>query len=265
MFCTKCGTLIPEGGSCPNCNPVVQAPNTTAQHSVKLSKRQYILQLAPTSVKTFNLVGIIATILAIVFFVSCYFSVIFSSWENIPFVKLIENTSDLDIDEAKDQMGEFADQIDDSLDKIEEDRVDEELIDVTKETQKKIDDLSDSFSIKNLKDFLIVIEEFDDVYSEYPEYNEDPITFDDVNQIENILNIFIYFTFGFVVFCAIFTLFGGFFKKTGLVITGMIFTTLYTLVLCGVLFIVLGLILHILLIVSNVKVNSAYKKYKKSL
>lgn len=282
MFCTKCGSQIPEGGSCPNCNPVAQVPPVEtqvpsvdtpitpvesqaqsvcmAQTGVKLRKGQYISQLAPTSVKTFSLVGLIATCLAIVFFIGCYFSFINTSFEDIPVIKMTE----VDIEEAKDGMDEAANKLDDLLDEAKDEGFEDDYIDAVDEAKEAVEKLSDSFSIGNIRAFLKTAREFNDVCDDYEEYGDEKIDLDEMDALEMVLNYISYGAIGFVVFCAIFTLLGGFLKKNGLVIPGMLFTLFYTLVLCGALFVALGLILHVAMIVSNAIVNSSYKKYKKS-
>ena len=304
MFCTKCGTPIPEGGSCPKCNPVVKeqsvetqvtsvdaettpveaqepmaetqeqsieaptAPVYQAPPMVKLKKGKYISRLAPTTVKTFSIVGLVATLLAIVFFVSCYFSFMNISIEEIPIVKIAFAITDTDIDESLEEIDETSEKLDDIKKEAKKQGYDNDFFDAFDEVQESYEDLSDSFSLKNMNAFFASARDFSEVCEEYEDFDDDlKLDMDDYEELEMFdewFDIISYIAIGLIAFCAIFTLFGGFFKKTGLVITGTVLTLFSSLIMCSTLLLALGFALHVIIIVSNIIVNSSYKKYKKS-
>lgn len=87
----------------------------------------------------------------------------------------------------------------------------------------------------------------------------------EINDLVWFLNLIPYILFGFLGLCLLFTLLGGLFKLNGLLVVGMLFTALFTVIFAGIPYLALACGLHIVLMVFNGLLNKPYRQYKKEL
>lgn len=239
MNCPSCGTILAEGSTfCPVCGSPIVSTNVTPPSAAKQSIRQS-LKAAP----------LILTVLCIVALIVSFFVVINTSIEDLSVLTMLSTISGEDLDEfddIKDQAKANYKEMSAQFEYYEDD--------LSKKDQKKVekclDDfkaLSKSLSIQNMKDFVSSaksVASIDEV--EEMGLDEEVEALDDISKILDIVFIVILV---FMLICLACCACGGFFRITGLVITGLVFSLLYGLSICGIGFMILFGVIEVALIV----------------
>lgn len=238
MFCPNCGIDLPDGSPfCPNCGASMEQPVYADPYAPAPQPK--------TGFSGAKLIALILTVACIVTMVLSYFVAMNTSVEDIPFMKFAADIADADIDELED----MKDQMEESYDDLEE-KCDD--LDLSSKDKKKVDKLLDvckalskSISINNLKKAVKAIEDV----AEIDEISDEVGSIEDMEESAKIFNtistvILVAMLFG-LAFCAL----GGFFRVRGLVIVGLIFSALYALIFCGILFVILFAVIDIALCV----------------
>lgn len=277
-FCSVCGTpldinnvtdfdkTLPSAGYQ---NQIPQPTNTQqmyyqnnyvqpAPFITPVKKKEYLKTIAPQNVKNYAFVSVILTILVAVAMICSYFAIINTSFDKIPIISLILNTSGGDASEVTDEFEDLMKKCEDEYEKTKDDYSEDEQ-DVMENLIEKGNDCADSFSISNTEEFMKAYEEACDIEDYYNDDLEDSIR--DIREIFSVVKIFLIIS---IVFCLIFSLLGGFFKNTVLTVFGMIFSTIHAIVLCPVLILLIILALHITLIVLLSMINKDYSAYKRN-
>lgn len=279
MYCPNCGNVIPDDSAfCTMCGAPVQQQNTqppapeyqqpytnpagyqqpystpaSGQAFDPYAGQQYSDAYRPApeapkaDPKAKMLVLVVTILCAVALIGSCIITQI-TSIENIPLFSIF---GALGIDELKEEIGDEYDTLKDLYEDKEDDYTSkeqnaiEDFLDATK-------DLSDSFSINNMKALVSAAEGIDDL-----DLKGASSLADEVDQAMTVLNGMSGFMWGFMLFCLAFTLCGGLFKIKGLAITGLIFSIFYGLILCGFVYVVIFIAAHAALIVTINKAKAA--------
>ena len=303
MFCTNCGNPLAEGQAfCNKCGAPTEAPAPVAEQPVapaeatavppvaepmvtpevafvppmpvsyappqpKVKKQAFLTKVAPGNVRTCAWLSWIAAVAAIALLVGGWFSFLNTSVEDIPVIAMVAGDSVDELEDAKDELknavDELEEKVEDAKDELNDDEIEalESFIDAGKK-------LSDDISVKNIVNIVAEANEFAEVeingheMSELDEMKDSLEMFEEISTVLNVLQLLpLIILLGF----ALFTLFGGLFRVRGLVITGMIFTTLFALPFMSALFVIGNLALHIALIVFTSITTSAWKKYRQAI
>lgn len=250
MICPTCGRDIPDGSIfCPECGAILGSAAAAPQ-----PKKEQKVSNNPLAKMPLKLVALILTIACAVAFVVSYISVVNTSVENIPIIALVMGD---DVDELKEMKGEIGDEID----RFEEacELIEDDLTSKEKKSLEKAADvmkgLSKNFSVNGMKQFAEVMQEIEDI-DFIDGYSADGIA-DEADEILSILDAVTTVVMVVMVFCLILCVLGGLLRSTGLVITGIVFTVLYSLIFCGFLWLVILAAINIAIIVVNKKVKAA--------
>lgn len=298
MFCPKCGTQMPDDARfCPNCQapmaaaqqpqpapvqpqptPVQPRPAPVATKSVKpVKKGNLITNLLDSRFRILAIIALVVWLGAMAVTVVSYFTATSTQLLELPAVTLVADFAGEEIDMDEDSMDEAKEQLEKAMESVDED-----LDGLDAKDRKKIKqlmkaglDFLEDPTIANLQDAIPLLEDGLDVLKANDDYFSDEFTDSAQNDLEEaidtlkeaeqivpILNLFPLILLGLMIFCLAFTLFGGLFKLNGLVITGMIFTALFTFAFAGYLWLALAVVLHAGMITMNVLLNSTYRKLR---
>jgi hypothetical protein len=123
-------------------------------------------------------------------------------------------------------------------------------------------DLTDSFSILNLKNFVndttMIVDEYGDEFNT-SDLDEIVEGMDAVNQAMGAVIVFLV---GFFFLPILFAILGGTLKNTALTIVGIVFTAIAQIIFCGIIWVVLSLAVGIVQAVLCSKVNTEYQNYR---
>lgn len=283
MFCSNCGTELPEESKvCFTCGTPVDADVSTvaAAEPVQevavqnepqpqksggvLSKSKYISQIAPKKVKIFSIIALVLTVVMIISMVFSTHSAVSTSLEETPIGSTAFMLAGVDVDdfkEVKDEIGDGADELENML-KEDEDELDDDEVEFVEDVVEDIEDCADALSIKNIHYLIknvMKIQEFDN----FSEEDVEDVLGGSANTAINIVYSIYYVVLGCFAFAFIFSVFGGFFKRTGLIVTGMIFGILFSSIFSGLIATLFVALVHALLIGFTVAVNGSYKDYKR--
>lgn len=264
MFCSKCGTENLETNTfCKNCGEPLATP-VQPKSEPMLKKREYMKKLASKKAKTSSLVALILTFVLIASFVLSYFSITSTSVEKIPIVafsvKLVEEEVDGEsFDDLLEQIDEAVDEFEDNFETNRHELNSEEQ-DLAERFLEAGRACAEDASINNAVKLFAVAKEID----EYEDDAFNDIQLDEIDDVSDVLTVVKLAIIGFIVFILLFSALGGFFKVRGLVITGFIFSLIYSLAFCPIVIAIAIAIIHIALIVFISIQKSEYKAYKKS-
>ena len=225
-------------------------------NNTALSKRKYLQEMAPESVKKFSKFGLIFMFVTLIFIVSCYMNFANKSIYEIPLISI--DDGNVKSDSIENECDLLNDVIDEALDQGDLSKKEERAL---KKLQKSTEKLSKKVSLNTVKNFVKTLEDIEDVIEDNT--SADFSLIEDAHLAIKIVSTFVLCLF--ILLCVPFTLLGGLFRINVLVILGMLFTTILAAIFCGWLFVILSIALHIVIIVCNGKVKSAYKNYKASL
>lgn len=271
MFCPYCGTNLPDNSqSCSACGasltpaePTTQVPPTMPTTPAPIvSKNKYFSTMATPKIQTFSRVAWIVAIVLIVALVGSYFAVLNTSFEKIPVVSLALSAAGADedeIDEAKDAMKELVEEAEDTIE-IYEDELSSGDRKLIEKALKVMEDCADSISLNNINRLSDVADDIVDIEVDGANVFEDE--FDSIQEdLEEMLSAISGVILGAMIFVLIFSALGGLLRIRGLVITGLVFSVLYTLIFCGVLWLLLIVLIHSVLIYLLSQMNAEYKAY----
>lgn len=229
-----------------------------------MNKKQFLQTAASEATKKNAMLSLILTVVLIATMFLSYIVVLNTSLEKIPFIKLALNSASDNADEEFDEiMDELADEVDDVEDQFEdkkdefskkEQKLIKKLIKAAKKTAK-------SFSISNLKKFANVTEDIVKEGGLAEEENYFGGTSDDIKDIKDVISVASTAVLICMLFALLFSALGGFLKKKALVIVGLIFSVIYSLIFCGFLMLLLIAAVHVALFIFLKKVDDDYKAY----
>lgn len=301
MFCSKCGANLPEGSVvCSNCGAPLEGgfqvdlaqaniPTVEPQPVEKgkmLSKSKFISQVAEKKVKVFSIISLVLTFVMIASLVFGAYTAVSTSIEKTPIgsaLFLVTGADSDEVDQLKEQIAVGIEDAKEQLDK-HEDKFDAKELKVLNETIEILEDCQENISIQNIYDISKQIEKLQDLLtgskgktdavgatvssSAAAEGDEaDSLLGSDFgipSSVTSITALIYYFVLGCFAFALIFSIFGGFFKRTGLIITGMIFAILFSLIFGGIVVTLITTLVHSLLIGFTASVNGKYKEYKRT-
>ncbi len=298
--CSNCGAPIEvgeeNGFQVDLTQAVTVTPEAVAQPIEKgemLSKSKYISQLAPKKVKVFSIISLVLTFVMIASLAFGAYTAVSTSIEKTPIgsaLFLITGADSDEVDQLKEQIAVGIEDAKEQLDK-HEDKFDAKELKVLNETIEILEDCQENISIQNVYDISKQIEKLQDLVTD-SKGETDAVgatvsssavaTVEDAKATEgttaslagsdfgipssatSIIALIYYFILGCFAFALIFSIFGGFFKRTGLIITGMIFAILFSLIFSGIIATLIVTLVHSLLIGFTASVNGSYKEYKRS-
>lgn len=272
MFCPNCGTNNPDNAVvCGNCGtpfnqgqPANVQPTYTAQPvynqvGAPVSKKEYFKNMPSPKAKSLSLISLILAVVLVVSVAATYFVVTNTSLVDIPLIQMAAGSEIDDFEDRLDTIDDYSDRMDDEYDRIKDDLSDDEQ-EIMEDFIESYRDCADTFSVNNIKAVLNKYEDLSDIEA----FEDMDMDIDELEEMNDIIGIFTLVPLCFLIFILIFAALGGFLKIRGLVITSLIFSILYTLILCGVLWCIILAVVHIALIVVLTKRNAEYKEYKKS-
>lgn len=233
--------------------------NVMPQHPV--SKKEYLKTMASEKVKKASQLALILTLVCVVVMVIGYIVAMNTSIENIPVVSMTIEDPEA-FEEMKEEAEEAVEDVEDKMDDYEDEL--EELL--SKKDMKQLEKFvkafsktADCISINNLKSTIKALDKLADDASEI--LNLDNVT-DDIQEMMEILGIISTVMIIFMLIALLFTVLGGLCKVNGLVVVGAILTTIYCLLFCGILIVILNLAAHIALIYMQGQGKKEYKAYR---
>lgn len=271
MFCPQCGTPNSDQNFvCISCGAPLKegAAAAPAATGMKVKKNKYLATVAPKNVKNLGFAVWILTLVCALAMILSVVSVRNTSLEDIPFVSAALTISGFNynvMDEAKEELEEGVEELEDILDEYEDELSDREM-EILEDTIDAFGAFAKDCSVANFDKILNVIENFDRLDDDLLDDLNINLALDDLyvgkKVIETASTVFNTLLIVSMLLALVWTLFGGGFRNIGLIITGMIFSIFYTLILCGTLYFLLVLAIHIAMIVLVAKINKAYKAYK---
>jgi hypothetical protein len=262
-FCTTCGCAIEAPAETPveapaevAANPVFNTPAAPVAPAEKVGKWNFDLKVAPMKNRIFTFIVWALTIAVIAVMMGGYSAVVGNSVEEIPVVSIAFEAldADEDFDQLKDTLEEEVEEAEYQLD-LMEDEMSKKEVRLAKDLLGALEDCTDTLSVNNVIKVVDVVKEADD------EIDDLGLEMDEVESIAIALNIVKYIALFGALFALAFTFFGGLFRIRGLVITGLVFSILYTLPFCGAPYLIFAVLIHAAMI-TFISINKkAYNKY----
>ena len=264
MFCPKCGAEIQDGVAfCNMCGAKMEATQATfsdVQTSPvnSLSKKAYLSQKATSETKTAAKLVLALTVLSIVVVVIGHITLNNTSFAKVSFLKIGNMNEDIEL--LEEEMYDAADDYDEIIDLLVDDLSEkekamaEEYIDVMRACGEKL-------SLTNMDRLIKTAEKIAD--SDIGEEFDLDSNIDELAESMNVLKVFSGALLIGGVLSLLFTIIGGLCRIRGLVIAGMIFSTIYCWVIYGVVFAILNVIVHIAMIKFLGDINKEYKRYRR--
>jgi hypothetical protein len=271
MFCPKCGASQPDGAQfCSECGANIAqgtpTPVSTVYSGAIVSKKEYISTMAtPKTKKVVKLLPILVAVCLVVMILG-HVCMLNTSMEDIPVVSMaLSSTGDTDsFKEAKEELGDIIDEAEDTYDRNEdeiEDKLSKKELKFVEDLFKDLENCAKTFSINNIKSLFKTIEKVSETdAAEYLDLD------DDVRELKEIIAIFDTVSNVMLVMSLLsllFTVIGGLCRVKGLVIAGLIFSTIFCLIMYGWLFVLLNAASHIVLIKALGDINKEYNAYRK--
>lgn len=167
-----------------------------------------------------------------------------------PIAILLEMSGEQDaVEELKDEVDDYADELEDEFDRYEDELEDElgsKAVKLTGNVLKAVEKCADKLSINNFKSLISACTKLVEAGVDELDVLGDEL--DEFRAMEQLLNGFSVGLLIASLLSLLFTVIGGLTKKSGLVIAGMVFSTLFCLALYGVLFIILNVAVHVVMI-----------------
>ena len=301
MFCTNCGANVPDGTQvCPNCgNPMQQAQPQYQQPQYQqpqyqqpeyqqpqyqqpqyrqpeyrpqqtsagidrdaMNKREFIAHTTNKAVKRNALVVTVTMLLCLALLAGSVYAVLAMPFYDIPVMSAILDLGGVTPVEVKYELQDALAQVryHYNFDKqmIQQAGVDAGLTKTELELAEQIldstDKLAENMSVLNFRKFLKVVEQTVESYTFGLDMSE-------FNAVAKGLDVVIGLVIGFFFLPLLFTLLGGLLRSSGLTVTGLIFTLLAQIVLCGWLFGLISLVLYITQVVFCSKITKAYRSF----
>ena len=227
----------------------------------KISKKEFLANSA--SARTKRLTIWILTAVWVVAMIIGYFVAMNTPVYELSAVSMI--ASDEMVNGLENGMGEVVNKLEETIEEQEEvleDTLDDEDIETLDAFVETAKEAVDNLSINNInrlmdsyEDVIGIIEnedELDDVSSDMGEV---------VGTVGTILDAISGAVMGFAAVAVMLTVLGGLFRLKGFVVLGMISSTMYCILLCGVVFAVLALAVHITMLVFISLFKKEYQAY----
>lgn len=203
----------------------------------------------------------IAALVCVLVIVLGYFVAMNTSIEKIPVVRMsMEDTDDFDettenfeelLEEIEDDMEDYEDELEELLSKKERKQLDK-MVDTMKDTARNT-------SIRNMKRLANIMTEITDDASETLNLKDARAELDEATELLNIITTIL---LGFLIIGLFFTVLGALRNVNGLVVVGAILTTLFCILFCGILLVILNLAAHIALIYLQRQYKKEFKAYR---
>ena len=249
MFCMKCGKSLPDGSTfCSECGAQLNAPVVENQQNAFGGGFTPAPAPAPAPVqeekKTFftgtniaYIIVLVLTIIGAVLLATSFSGITSKSIDEFPVISIVG----IDFNNFKDELKESHAQINEEYYKelMEGSNLNSDQQKAIERFLKSMKSLSKTFSIENLKNLVSASDKVLDKLAENKGVEDafyinmsfgsaDSFATGLLNAVSTIILIF-------MLVCLAFNVFGGIFKIKGLVITGLVFSLMYTLIFCSVL------------------------------
>lgn len=269
MKCPDCGfENAGTSGFCAGCGQKLEATASAPQVKVN-NKKEYLAKVAPAPVQKKAKLGKLLSVVCLALLLICYFVVMGTSLEKIPVVNMTLESegSASDFDDMKDELEELVDEMEDQLEEEEEELEDlfgKKEIKNVKNFLKSVKKCAKSMSVRNMNNMVKQYEKlFDSDIAEEMELDANGM--DELQEVNEILSTIRTILLIGALVCALFVVLGGLTRSGFLTVFGMILTLIYTIVLCGWLWVILNFAAQLAMMICNSKANRAWKDYRKAV
>lgn len=281
MYCPNCNAELPEGTSfCGCCGAKLTQPETQqyaapaapaypgyatyttyARPMNNMTKKEFLASDAGLHARGQAKLAVLVCLIAVAAIIAGIFATMTMPIFDIPVMSMAMEAADADPDELLDELENELEVMEEEYEMIEDDFSKSEREDI-EDWMDSANDLTDSFSILNLKNFVndttMIVDEYGDEFNT-SDLDEIVEGMDAVNQAMGAVIVFLV---GFFFLPILFAVLGGTLKNTALTIVGMVFTAIAQVIFCGVLWVVLSLAVGVVQAVLCSKVNTEYQNYR---
>lgn len=281
MYCPNCNAELPEGTSfCGCCGAKLTQPETQqyaapaapaypgyatyttyARPMNNMTKKEFLASDAGLHARGQAKLAVLVCLIAVAAIIAGIFATMTMPIFDIPVMSMAMEAADADPDELLDELENELEVMEEEYEMIEDDFSKSEREDI-EDWMDSANDLTDSFSILNLKNFVndttMIVDEYGDEFNT-SDLDEIVEGMDAVNQAMGAVIVFLV---GFFFLPILFAILGGTLKNTALTIVGMVFTAIAQVIFCGVLWVVLSLAVGVVQAVLCSKVNTEYQNYR---
>ncbi len=281
MYCPNCNAELPEGTSfCGCCGAKLTQPETQqyaapaapaypgyatyttyARPMNNMTKKEFLASDAGLHARGQAKLAVLVCLIAVAAIIAGIFATMTMPIFDIPVMSMAMEAADADPDELLDELENELEVMEEEYEMIEDDFSKSEREDI-EDWMDSANDLTDSFSILNLKNFVndttMIVDEYGDEFNT-SDLDEIVEGMDAVNQAMGAVIVFLV---GFFFLPILFAILGGTLKNTALTIVGIVFTAIAQIIFCGIIWVVLSLAVGIVQAVLCSKVNTAYRDYR---
>lgn len=281
MYCPNCNAELPEGTSfCGCCGAKLTQPETQqyaapaapaypgyatyttyARPMNNMTKKEFLASDAGQTAKAKAKLAVLVCLIAVAAIIAGIFATMTMPIFDIPVMSMAMEAADADPDELLDELENELEVMEEEYEMIEDDFSKSEREDI-EDWMDSANDLTDSFSILNLKNFVndttMIVDEYGDEFNT-SDLDEIVEGMDAVNQAMGAVIVFLV---GFFFLPILFAILGGTLKNTALTIVGIVFTAIAQIIFCGIIWVVLSLAVGIVQAVLCSKVNTEYQNYR---
>ena len=281
MYCPNCNAELPEGTSfCGCCGAKLTQPETQqyaapaapaypgyatyttyARPMNNMTKKEFLASDAGLHARGQAKLAVLVCLIAVAVIVAGIFATMTMPIFDIPVMSMAMEAADADPDELLDELENELEVMEEEYEMIEDDFSKSEREDI-EDWMDSANDLTDSFSILNLKNFVndttMIVDEYGD---EFDTSDLDEIV-EGMDAVNQAMGAVIVFLVGFFFLPILFAILGGTLKNTALTIVGIVFTAIAQIIFCGIIWVVLSLAVGIVQAVLCSKVNTEYQNYR---
>ena len=281
MYCPNCNAELPEGTSfCGCCGAKLTQPEaqqyaapaapaypgyatytTYARPMNNMTKKEFLASDAGLHARGQAKLAVLVCLIAVAAIIAGIFATMTMPIFDIPVMSMAMEAADADPDELLDELENELEVMEEEYEMIEDDFSKSEREDI-EDWMDSANDLTDSFSILNLKNFVndttMIVDEYGDEFNT-SDLDEIVEGMDAVNQAMGAVIVFLV---GFFFLPILFAILGGTLKNTALTIVGIVFTAIAQIIFCGIIWVVLSLAVGIVQAVLCSKVNTEYQNYR---
>ena len=281
MYCPNCNAELPEGTSfCGCCGAKLTQPETQqyaapaapaypgyatyttyARPMNNMTKKEFLASDAGLHARGQAKLAVLVCLIAVAAIIAGIFATMTMPIFDIPVMSMAMEAADADPDELLDELENELEVMEEEYEMIEDDFSKSEREDI-EDWMDSANDLTDSFSILNLKNFVndttMIVDEYGDEFNT-SDLDEIVEGMDAVNQAMGAVIVFLV---GFFFLPILFAILGGTLKNTALTIVGIVFTAIAQIIFCGIIWVVLSLAVGVVQAVLCSKVNTEYQNYR---
>ena len=281
MYCPNCNAELPEGTSfCGCCGAKLTQPETQqyaapaapaypgyatyttyARPMNNMTKKEFLASDAGLHARGQAKLAVLVCLIAVAAIIAGIFATMTMPIFDIPVMSMAMEAADADPDELLDELENELEVMEEEYEMIEDDCSKSEREDI-EDWMDSANDLTDSFSILNLKNFVndttMIVDEYGDEFNT-SDLDEIVEGMDAVNQAMGAVIVFLV---GFFFLPILFAVLGGTLKNTALTIVGMVFTAIAQIIFCGIIWVVLSLVVGVVQAVLCSKVHTEYQNYR---